>query len=506
MGSHSEAPAGAGISGSSALMISTATALNKLTKRGFSLEKNPRSGAERGSPGHSRAHRRAGLLSGHVRRRFVHRTDSRWASSARPCRFGRTNWTSASYLSTRARPRNSGINNWEVMKSHIDGNRAIHRNFDRIAAIAICMRDALEAHDWDSAGRLMREEWSYRRKNIPAITTPLIDRLVTTARKAGQFRREGLRRGRRRVRGLSCGTRRKEESNHCAEGRRRARARHTGCTERRRGPCKRPCVRRISGFKHAPDKTTIRRWVSPRMLQMRTSRRHIGGLAKTRHPDLNPDDHSAENAFKDLAEAYGILSDPKKRVAYDNLGSYAPDAENRPAIRGRDNLRPLIGAGTCFLLYRILTYILVPIGEFTGGQMIALTVPPLIAAAISSALAMAIFESRKVGDTGLAWVDGSLRNLLTGIALGIACGGSGDITGRCTRHGAFPVFAKCGRFLARRSLHADVAVQRRARRRDRVSRLHPAIPHARLRPLGIDFGRRRFVRACSMPATPARPR
>jgi len=85
----------------------------------------------------------------------------------------------------------------------------------------------------------------------------------------------------------------------------------------------------------------------------------------------------------------------------------------------RDPLRPLIGAGTCFLLYRILTYILVPIGAFTGGQMIALTVPPLIAAAISSALAMAIFESRKVGDTGLAWVDGSLRNLLTGIVLGI---------------------------------------------------------------------------------------
>ena len=84
----------------------------------------------------------------------------------------------------------------------------------------------------------------------------------------------------------------------------------------------------------------------------------------------------------------------------------------------RDPLRPLVGAGTCYLLYYVLTNILVPIGQFTGGQMIALTVPPLIAAAISSALAMAIFESRKVGDIGLAWVDGSLRNLLTGIALG----------------------------------------------------------------------------------------
>lgn len=86
----------------------------------------------------------------------------------------------------------------------------------------------------------------------------------------------------------------------------------------------------------------------------------------------------------------------------------------------RDLLRPLIGAGTCFLLYRVLLYILAPIGQVMGGRMIALTVPPLVAAAISSALAMAIFESRKLADTGLAWVDGTLRNLAIGIGLGVA--------------------------------------------------------------------------------------
>ena len=83
-----------------------------------------------------------------------------------------------------------------------------------------------------------------------------------------------------------------------------------------------------------------------------------------------------------------------------------------------DPLRPLIGAGTCFLLYRVLLWVLVPVGQFLGGQMIALTVPPLVAAAVASALAMAIFESRKLGDTGLAWSDGTLRNLLIGIGLG----------------------------------------------------------------------------------------
>jgi D-glycero-alpha-D-manno-heptose-7-phosphate kinase len=82
-------------------------------------------------------------------------------------------------------PRNSGINNWEVTKGHIDGDKSIHRNFDRIAGIAIAMRKAVERNDWDEAGRLMREEWTARKKNAPGITTPLIDRLVSSTRRAG---------------------------------------------------------------------------------------------------------------------------------------------------------------------------------------------------------------------------------------------------------------------------------------------------------------------------------
>jgi D-glycero-alpha-D-manno-heptose-7-phosphate kinase len=82
-------------------------------------------------------------------------------------------------------PRNSGINNWEVTKAHIDGDRRVHRNFDRIAAIAHAMRGALGKGDWDEAGRLLREEWSHRRKNAPGISTPLIDTLVAATRRAG---------------------------------------------------------------------------------------------------------------------------------------------------------------------------------------------------------------------------------------------------------------------------------------------------------------------------------
>lgn len=43
-------------------------------------------------------------------------------------------------------------------------------------------------------------------------------------------------------------------------------------------------------------------------------------LALQYHPDRNPDDHQAEEKFKEAAEAYGVLSDPQKRAAYDAYG------------------------------------------------------------------------------------------------------------------------------------------------------------------------------------------
>lgn len=86
---------------------------------------------------------------------------------------------------------------------------------------------------------------------------------------------------------------------------------------------------------------------------------------------------------------------------------------------GRDPIRPLLGAGVCFLLYRVGTFILVPIGAYFGGIMVASTVPPLLAAAFATSIAMAIFESRRLGDIGLHWREGSGRNLLIGMALAI---------------------------------------------------------------------------------------
>ena len=53
------------------------------------------------------------------------------------------------------------------------------------AALDQGMRAAVEKADWCEAGRLLREDWSHRRGNVPGISTPAIDRLIGVARRAG---------------------------------------------------------------------------------------------------------------------------------------------------------------------------------------------------------------------------------------------------------------------------------------------------------------------------------
>ena len=54
-------------------------------------------------------------------------------------------------------------------------------------------------------------------------------------------------------------------------------------------------------------------------------------LARKYHPDLNPGDHSAEQRFKDVQEAYDILSDKQKRQRYDQFGFYSENAGSQGA-------------------------------------------------------------------------------------------------------------------------------------------------------------------------------
>src|SRR5271169_2373335 len=54
------------------------------------------------------------------------------------------------------KPRQHGINNWEVFKRHINGDRRVAQNLEKIAVVAQALRAMLERSEWNEAGRLVR--------------------------------------------------------------------------------------------------------------------------------------------------------------------------------------------------------------------------------------------------------------------------------------------------------------------------------------------------------------
>ncbi len=83
--------------------------------------------------------------------------------------------------------RNSGINNWDVTKRYIDGDRGVRAALARISEIAIAMREALERENWLEVARHVADEWENRKRLAPGVTTPEIDRLLRAAGEAGSL-------------------------------------------------------------------------------------------------------------------------------------------------------------------------------------------------------------------------------------------------------------------------------------------------------------------------------
>lgn len=82
-------------------------------------------------------------------------------------------------------PHNSGTNNWEITKAHIDGDRRVFDCFERIRDTAARMREALVRGDWEAVGHAIDEEWANRRRLAPTVSIPVIDALIAQGRAAG---------------------------------------------------------------------------------------------------------------------------------------------------------------------------------------------------------------------------------------------------------------------------------------------------------------------------------
>jgi D-glycero-alpha-D-manno-heptose-7-phosphate kinase len=180
----SEAPAGAGIGGSSAMAVAICAALDRFTGAGKSkadwihISRDAEAIVIRVPTGTQDHYPPAfgGAAAIELPPGGEHRTELRVDLSELERRL---------VLCYTGKPRKSAINNWNVFQKHINANAKVFHNLARISEVAQQLRGALESSDWSEAGRLMREEWSFRKKSLPTISTKTIDRIVEGSRRNG---------------------------------------------------------------------------------------------------------------------------------------------------------------------------------------------------------------------------------------------------------------------------------------------------------------------------------
>src|SRR5258707_13390318 len=182
LSTDSEAPAGAGIGGSSAMAVAICAALDRFTGVGKSkvdwihISRDAEAIVIRVPTGTQDPYPPAfgGAAAIELPPGGEHRVELRVNLDELERRV---------VVCYTGKPRQHGINNWEVFKAQIGGKRAVQKSLERISEVAQEMRLAFEKPDWPEAGRLMREEWSFRKRNLPTISTKTIDRVIDNARR-----------------------------------------------------------------------------------------------------------------------------------------------------------------------------------------------------------------------------------------------------------------------------------------------------------------------------------
>jgi D-glycero-alpha-D-manno-heptose-7-phosphate kinase len=181
---NSEAPAGAGIGGSSAMAVAICAALDRFT------------GAGRGKVDWVHISRDAEAIVIHIPTGMQDHYPPAFGGAAAielipggerriEINVNLDELERRLVVCYTGKPRQSAINNWGVFKAHIDNKKAVVNNLERISQIAQKLRDALQAGNWAETGKLMHSEWQFRRRNLPTISTRIIDRIIESSRRNG---------------------------------------------------------------------------------------------------------------------------------------------------------------------------------------------------------------------------------------------------------------------------------------------------------------------------------
>lgn len=181
---YSEAPAGAGLGGSSALNIACVGALNRLVGNRYDVRKfvtvaaNVETTVIKVPAGfqdyYPALHGSVSCL--HFQPDGIEREALEIDVAALESRVA---------ICYTGEPRLSGINNWEIFKRHVDGDRELFQMFENIRDSAIRIRAALLADDWESVAASMRQAHPNRKQLSPNITTPQMDALIEKAMISG---------------------------------------------------------------------------------------------------------------------------------------------------------------------------------------------------------------------------------------------------------------------------------------------------------------------------------
>lgn len=184
MTTESEAPAGAGLAGSSTLNIACIGALNKLVGDRYTPDRFiPIAAAVecqviRVPTGYQDYYsaQYGGVSAIHFGPEGMRREELNIDTEMLERRIA---------ICYTGEPRNSGTNNWEITKRHIDGDKEIFDIFERIRDTAVNAREALLASEWNELGDVLARAFPNRKRLSPNITTPQMDVLIEAAHANG---------------------------------------------------------------------------------------------------------------------------------------------------------------------------------------------------------------------------------------------------------------------------------------------------------------------------------